>query len=218
MPEPPAHAEYGKDSEQRRGHRAHADEAVHIRRPLQQGADPHDVVAPIQIHDRQHEHKLRERECYRVRGPVEYGPHDIRHRQAEQLGEKPMHRYVQRRQQEDDRPDQAMLHLGGCLFERLLRWCCRGNRRRCGPERSLYAGSIAGLFHGGNDGLRIRDLRIILELHRVRQQIDSDIFRALELRHGLLYAGRAGRAAHARYIEFFLFQDDPFFVVPRQPA
>ena len=106
VPEPPAHAEHGEHAEERGRHRTDADERVHIRRAVQETAEPVDIVCAVHIHDGQDEHELRERERQRVlRAPEHIG-------KAGGIGDAPVcehmaHRNVHGRQEEEDRHREA---------------------------------------------------------------------------------------------------------------
>ena len=72
MAHAPAHAEDGEGPEGRRGHGAHADEAVHVGRAAKQVGKAVDVVLAVQIHDRQDEQELCEGEGNGIFRAVEY--------------------------------------------------------------------------------------------------------------------------------------------------
>ena len=139
-----------------------------------------------------------ERERDGVLRPSEDRADKSRHRQPEEPLKEAVHRDVHRRQQEDDGPDEAVLHLRNALLDGVLLWgglcCCL---------LPLDRGAVAGVDDRLDDGGHIRLRLIVLELHAVRQQVDADVFRAVDFRDGLLYTGRAGRACHARNRELF---------------
>ena len=182
--EAPAHAEDGEGAEERRRHRPHADEAVHVRRTAEEIAEACDVVAAVEIHDWQHEQELRERKYNGILRTVKDLADNLRHRQPEELLKEAVHRDVHGRQQEGDRPDEAVLHLSDALLDRVL--------LRSGLGRCLLAfdrGAVTSIDDGLDDGRHTRLLLIVFELHAVRQQIDTDIFRAVNLGDGLLHTG-----------------------------
>ena len=55
MAHTPAHAENGEDAVQGGCHRAHANQAVHVRRSLEEVAEAVDVILAVQVHDRQNQ-------------------------------------------------------------------------------------------------------------------------------------------------------------------
>lgn len=157
-----------------------------------------DVVAAVEIHDRQHEQELREREYNGILRTIKDLADNLRHRQPEELLKEAVHRDVHRRQQEGDRPDEAMLHLGDALLDRIF--LRRGFGRRL---LALDRGAVTSVDDSLDDGRHARLRLIVFELHAVRQQIDADIFRAINLRDGFLHTGRACRTRHARDRELF---------------
>ena len=195
--EAPAHAEDREYAERGRRHRAHAHEAVHVRRAVEEIAEASDVVVPVEIHDGQHEQKLRERERDRILRPIEHRADERGHRQAEKLGKKPVHRDVERRQQEGNRPDEPAAHLRRVPLQRILRR--RWLLRLC----ALDARAVARGLDGRDDGGGIRLLLVIAQLQRVCEQVDAHLLRARELANGLFHTRGASRTGHARYGKSF---------------
>ena len=191
--EAPAHAEDGEGAEERCRHRTHADEAVHVRRAAEEIAEPRDVVAAVEVHNRQHEQELREGKYDGIFRAVKDRADNLRHGQPEELLKEAVHRDVHRRQQKGNGPDEAVLHLVNALLDRIF--LRRGFGRRL---LALDRGAVTSVDDGLDDGRHARLRLIVFELHAVRQQIDADIFRAVNLRDGLLHTGRACRTRHAR--------------------
>ena len=109
---------------------------------------------------------------------------NLRHGQPEELLKEAVHRDVHRRQQKGNGPDEAVLHLVNALLDRIF--LRRGFGRRL---LALDRGAVTSVDDGLDDGRHARLRLIVFELHAVRQQIDADIFRAVNLRDGLLHTG-----------------------------
>ena len=215
MPQTVAHAQHRKCAEEGRRHRADADEAVHVRRPVQEIAKTIDIVCTVDIHDRQNEQKLYERKGQRILR----APEDIH--KGGRVGDAPRrecmaHRDGDGRHEKEDGDEETRAHCtdglacrivlcGSCLHSggggglRLLRSGC-----------ALDARTVARLLHRRDDGGGARDILVIGETHTICEEIDGDIRRSCHFCHRALDPRRACRAGHACDIESFLSHSIPF--------
>ena len=175
--------------------RPNGDERVHVWREVREGLKPHDKVAAVDK-----EHAGGEKEL-RHRG----GHHTLHAGKAGNLrpAKHGTHGQVEEGHAKDDGPDELLL-LG---LDRLLgalpgvdERAVRGGAACLLPRRR----AIAFLLDGRDHSLRGPGVAVVVELHRVLEQVDVCLADAGHARGGLSNPCRAGRAGHARDVERLL--------------
>ena len=215
MPQTVAHAQHRKCAKESGRHRADADEAVHVRRPVQEIAKTVDIVRTVDIHDRQNEQKLYERKGQRILR----APENIH--KGGRVGDAPCrecmaHRDGDRRHEKEDGDEEPRAHGADGLARRIvLRVFCLhsgrgGSLRRLRRGCALDARTVARLLHRRDDGGGARDILVVGETHRICEEIDGDIRRSCHFRHRALDPRRARRTGHACDIKTFLLHSIPF--------
>ena len=163
-----------------------SDEGIHVGRAVEEGLEAVFKVFVVEVHDWQGQQELHQGEGGRVFHPGQ----EPRQRRAHHVA----HGDIEEGDEEDEGPDQPVLHLGQLLGHDVLLWLRR-------PGRGRFPGqgrAVADGLHGADDALRRDRALVIGDLHVVCQQVDADVGHAGGLAHGLFHMGRAGRAGHPR--------------------
>ena len=135
----------------------------------------------------------------------------FRYGDAEPFVEHVVHGDVHDRDEEDDGPDEAVLH-GFHFFLGYVRGTLLRSAGLFLTAAFGRAGSVAGVDDGLDDVLLADDIFIVRGLHTVGQQVDAGLVDAVQLVDGFFHAGRAGGTAHARDVEFFVLQRTHSFI------
>ena len=126
-----------------------------------------------------------------------------RHRNAKRVVDHMSHRHIHERHQKYHGYDQSCLHV----FDILLldgNGILRLPRLYCCFSVFFYRGTVSGMFHRLNNLSGIKLCLIILDLHAVCQQVDTDCLYALQFGNTLFHMGGTCRTAHACYVKLFL--------------
>ena len=122
------------------------------------------------------------------------------------------HAYVEQRDEEDDRDDEAGAHGRGGglqLFGRRLHMRGAGPGLRTSALDSVGAradgrGRVARAVDSGADVVG-GDLRgVVVDHHGTGEQVDRDALDAVEFAHGAIHMRLAGGACHAAHVELIL--------------
>ena len=175
--------------------RPNGDERVHVGREVREGLKPHDKVAAVDK-----EHAGGEKEL-RHRG----GHHALHAGKAGNLrpAKHGTHGQVEEGHAKDDGPDELLL-LG--IYRLLGALPGVDERAARGSASSLLSrrGAVACLLDGGDHSLRRLGVAVVVELHRVLEQVDVGLCHPRHAGCGLANPCRAGRTGHARDVERLL--------------
>jgi len=189
----------GEDAVQGRGRGADRDQAVHVRRTVQQRAKTAGKIRPVDDQDRQKKKKLGQGEEHGMHLSVQPG----RQRQLQHVP----HGDIQKRQKGNRRPDNSFFE-GFSFFGQTGAGGSRRSRCRVGRV-------IAGLGNGGNDVLLPDRLRVVCDGHRTGQEIDLDFFDTRQAPDAFFNGGGAGRTGHAPNLEILFHQITSIYHTPR---
>ena len=183
---------------------ADGDESVHGRRAVRERFKPVDKVRVVDVDDGDEQDELGERERHAV-GMV---GEDAGRRPAEHVP----HAYVEQRDEEYDRDDEAGTHGRGGglqLFGRRLHMGGAGPGLRTSALDSVGAradgrGRVARAVDSGTDVVG-GDLRgVVVDQHGAGEQVDGDAVDAVELADGAVHVRLARGARHAAHVKRFL--------------
>ena len=177
---------------------ADGDQRVHVGRAVEQRAEADLVILAVDVHDRQRQQQL----AHRVGNGILVAAEQRRQRPAQHVP----HGEVHQRHQKGKRDDQPPLHGGEFVGHR--RGAGLGGGRLFAAGRRLRRGAVAAGLDGGADLRGRQGLVVVLDGHRVLQQIDRHGLHARQLAHALFHMRAAGRAGHAGDIKF-LFHGNP---------
>ena len=196
----PGHAVERRQAVGERRRRAQRDQRVHVGRAVPQRAEPAREDPTVGHQDRHAQQELGQRPCHHVAhavqprhlGPAQHRPHG----QVEQ-------RYREERAGHKAHQD---------VMRGLARLLGRVRRRRAAPlaRGGTTHGAVPHLFDRGHHGGRRCGIAIVVELHRVLEQVDPGVCHAGHAGRGPLHARRARRAGHPPYVERLPhWQDSP---------